>query len=232
MSQLPHVLALFVLRMACGYAFCLGLIGPAVTQGSWRRVSLFVIAALAVVATVSGAPPAPTLSFALGALLLERALTFDVKGLATPLWIVPLALWALLAAEWPPGLDTFPSAVAIGGTLGAMLLGHSYLTARGLSLEPLRRMALLLFAVLVVRTLSVIPAFLTPQLAMMDMVFLSMRVALGLLLPLLLAWMVLQCVKVGSNQSATGILYAMTVLVGVFGELVAVYLRVHARIPA
>jgi len=231
MSQLPQVLALFVLRMACGYALCLGLIGPGVRQGSWRRVSLFVIAALAVVAAVAGAPRAPTLSFALGALLLERALTFEFR-LATPVWIVPLALWALLAAEWPPGLDTFPSAIAIGGTLGAMLLGHSYLTARGLSFEPLRRMALLVFVILAMRALSVVPAFLVPQLPMMDMVFLSMRVGLGLLLPLVLGWMVLQCVKIESNQSATGILYAMTVLVGVFGELVAVYLRVHGNIPA
>ncbi len=232
MSELPQVLALFVLRMASGYALCLGLIGPGVTRGSWRRVSLFVIAALAVVAAVSGAPAAPTLSFAGAALLLERALTFQVKGLSTPVWIVPPALVALLAAEWPPGIDTFPSAVAIGGTLGAMLLGHSYLTARGLSFEPLRRMALLLFGILLLRGLSVIPAFLMHDLAMMDLVLLSMRVGLGLLLPLLLGWMVLQCVRVRSNQSATGILYAMTVLVGVFGELVAVYLRVHARIPA
>jgi hypothetical protein len=44
--------------------------------------------------------------------------------------------------------------------------------------------------------------------------------------------MVLQCVRIESNQSATDILYAMTVLVGVFGELVAVYLDVSRGIPA
>jgi hypothetical protein len=44
--------------------------------------------------------------------------------------------------------------------------------------------------------------------------------------------MVIQCVRIESNQSATGILYAMTVLVGVFGELIAVYLRLTRGIAA
>ena len=36
---------------------------------------------------------------------------------------MPFGLWALLANEWPPGLDTFPSALLLGGTLGAILTG-------------------------------------------------------------------------------------------------------------
>jgi hypothetical protein len=66
----------------------------------------------------------------------------------------------------------------------------------------------------------------------MDWVFLGLRVGLGLLVPLLLGWMVIECVRIESNQSATGILYAMTVLVAVFGELVAVYLSLARGIPA
>ena len=143
-----------------------------------------------------------------------------------------LGLWALLANEWPPGLDTFPSALLLGGTLGAMLLGHSYLTVRQLGFGPLRRMAYLLFAVLILRALSVAPAFLGPRLEMMDYIYLMLRCGLGLFVPLVLGWMVIQCVKIESNQSATGILYAMTVLVGVFGELIAVYLRLTRGIAA
>jgi hypothetical protein len=66
----------------------------------------------------------------------------------------------------------------------------------------------------------------------MDLIYLGLRAGLGLLVPLLLAWMVVECVRIESNQSATGILYAMTVLVCLFGELPAVYLSLVRGIPA
>lgn len=230
--DLTAVLAHFVVRMAGGYAICLGLFGPLVKEGAWRHVSLFVIAGLCVVALVAGAPWIPCLATGAAALLVQRAISYDIRVASSTVWLLPLGLWLLLAAEWPPSLATFPSAIAIGGTLAGMLLGHSYLTARGLSFAPLQRMALLLFWILVVRAVFVVPVFFGPQLEMMDWVFLSMRVAAGLMLPLLLAWMVLQCVKIESNQSATGILYVMVVLVGVFGELIAVYLHLTRGIAA
>jgi hypothetical protein len=229
-SDLTAVLAVFAARMAGGYALCLGLLGETVRQGSWRKVSLFVVAGLSVVALAAGAPPWPAAALALAALLLERAIAFRVPRLGTSYAILPFAAW-LLAAAGPFGLATVPSALAAGGTLAAMLLGHSYLTARGLGFGPLRRMAWLLFAVLVVRAGTVVPA-LFARLELMDWVFLSMRIALGLLLPLVLSWMVVQCARIGSNQSATGILYATTVLVAFFGELVAVYLALARGIHA
>jgi hypothetical protein len=226
------VLALFAARMAGGYAICLALFGPMVRQGAWRSVSLFTVAGLAVVAFAAGAPPWPALSTAAAALLLQRALQFDLEA-ASPLWMLPFGVWLVAAAEpHGPGLDSYPSALAAGGTLGAMLLGHSYLTARGLSFTPFKRMATLLFWVLVVRAAFAAPAFFDDRLLLMDWVFLSMRAALGLALPLLLAWMVIQCVRIESNQSATGILYAMTVLVAMFGELVAAYLKLERGIAA
>ena len=231
-QDLTAVLAHFLVRMAGGYAICLGLFGPLVKEGAWRHVSLFVIAGLCVIAMAAGAPWIACLVTGAAALLIQRAISFDIRIASSTLWMLPLGLWLLLATEWPPSLSTFPSALAIGGTLAGMLLGHSYLTARGLSFTPLKRMALLLFWILVVRALFVVPVFFEPRLEMMDWVFLSMRIAAGLMLPLLLAWMVLQCVKIESNQSATGILYVMVVMVGVFGELIAVYLHLARGIPA
>jgi len=231
-TDLLPVLSVFAARMAGGYAICVGLFGPRVREGSWRHVSLFVIAGLCAVAAAAGAPLLACVATGAAALLVQRAIVFTVKGLQTTLWMLPFGLWLPAAAEWPPGLDTYPSAIAIGGTLGAMLLGHSYLTARGLSFAPLRTMAWLLFWILLARALFVVPALFSDRLEMMDWVFLSMRGALGLLLPLVLAWMVIQCIKIESNQSATGILYAMTVLVGMFGELIAVYLKVSRGIAA
>jgi len=219
-GEIGPVLAVFLSRMAGGYALCLGLMGPSVTKGSWRDVSLFVIAGLAGVAWAAGAPGIPCAITAVGALL-DLAHIHGLHHVARLGIDADVAAWAV-----------DPSAVAAGGTLGAMLLGHSYLTARGLSFAPLKRMAWLLFVILLLRAVSVIPAFLAKDLQMMDWVFLSLRVGVGLLVPLLLGWMVIQCVRIESNQSATGILYAMTVLVCLFGELIAAYLT-HARgIPA
>lgn len=232
MTDLARLLAVFLTRMAGGYALCLVLVGPAVREGSWRRVSSFVIAGLCAVAIGAGAPWLPCVALGVAALLFERAHTFGLRVVSSPLWLAPFAVWAALANEWPPVYETIPSAIAIGGTLGAMLLGHSYLTARGLSFRPLARMAWILFVLLGLRAVSVVPAWFGDGIEWMDYVFLSLRCALGLVLPLAMAWMVIQCVRIESNQSATGILYAMTVLVGVFGELIAVYLRYARGIAA
>lgn len=231
-NEIGPVLAVFLARMAGGYALCLGIFGPTVTKGSWRDVSLFVIAGLAALALAAGAPPLAAAATAVAALVAQRGIAYRVPLLSSTTWLAPIGVGLIAWTEWPPPWSAFPSAIAAGGTAGAMLLGHSYLTARGLSFAPLKRMAWLLFAILVLRTLSVVPAFLARDLQMMDWVFLSLRVGLGLLVPLLLGWMVIQCVRIESNQSATGILYAMTVLVGVFGELIAVYLRYARGIAA
>jgi hypothetical protein len=218
--------------MAGGYAIVLGLFGPTVGKGSWRDVSLFVIAGLSALALAAGAPWIPCAATGAVALLLQRAIAYRLPVVSSTLWLAPLGAALVAWTEWPPPWTAFPGAVVAGGTLGAMLLGHSYLTARGLSFAPLKRMAYLLFGLLVIRTLSVAPVLLGTNLEMMDWVFLSLRAGLGLLVPLLLGWMVIQCVKIESNQSATGILYAMTVLVCLFGELIAAYLSVGRGIPA
>lgn len=232
MTDIARLLAVFLTRMAGGYALCLAVVGPAVREGSWRRVSSFTIAGLSAVAVGAGAPWVPCAALGVAALLYERAHAFSLRVVSNPLWLAPIAAWALLANEWPPVYETVPSAIAIGGTLGAMLLGHSYLTARGLSFRPLARMAWILFALLCLRAVSVVPAWFGAGVESMDYVFLALRCALGLALPLAMSWMVIQCVRIQSNQSATGILYAMTVLVGVFGELIAVYLRYSRGIAA
>ena len=112
-----------------------------------------------------------------------------------------------------------------------MLLGHSYLTARELSFRPLKRMALLLFGILILRTAFVVPVFFEDGLVLGDWIYLAARCAFGLALPLLFGWMVIQCVNIESNQSATGILYAMTLFV-FLGELTAVYLKLVREIAA
>lgn len=226
------VLTLFLARLVGGYAICFAAIGPKVTKGPWPRVSLFVIAGLSLAATAAGGNLWAGLGTAVGALLLERARLFGIPFLRSPIAILPFAAWTILAREPVPGFDTLLGGVAAGGTLAAMLLGHGYLTARGLSFDPLRILARALFVVLLLRAASVAPLFLgDAALQTGDWIYLSARVAFGLLLPLLFGWMVIECVKLQSNQSATGILYAMTALVG-GGELIAAFLKVSEGIAA
>ncbi len=221
--DLTAILAEFLVRLAGGYALCIGLIGPTVTEGSWRKVSLFVIAGVCAVGIAAGLDWKVGVATAVAALLCERAVAFGVSW--ATVFMIPFGVWLL----WP--LDQVPSAIAIGGTLGAMLLGHSYLVARNLSFEPLRRMAVLLFLILLVRTAFIVPVLFDDKLVMGDWIYLAARGAFGLLLPLVFSWMVIQCVRIESNQSATGILYAMTLFV-FLGELTAVYLNLERGIAA
>ncbi|MHC4848082.1 MAG: hypothetical protein ACYTEG_06450 [Planctomycetota bacterium] len=230
MSILDQILPVFLSRVIGGYAICLGLFGPRVTDGSWRKVSLFVITGLCAAAAFWGASLWPCIVTGLVALIIERAIVFDIKGLRRVEPMVAFGIWILLANEWPPSFATFPSAIAAGGSLGAMLLGHSYLTAR-LSFKPFRQFTLLLLVMLVIRVLTVSPVLFMDHLEMMDWVYLSARAAFGLLLPIVFAWMAWQCARIESNQSATGILYAMTALV-FLGEMTAVYLQMTSEIPA
>ena len=239
--QILPVLALFLVRLIAGYAVLLACFAPQVTRGPWVRVSLFVIAALALVAVAAQAPLPVCLMTAGAALLVERGRAFGLLPLSSVLYVLPGALWALYWMEMELGGAHGPqwiypplgllAGLAVGGTLGAMLLGHGYLTARGLSFTPFRRMAVLLLAVLGLRTLSLLPVILDGSLVMGDWIFLSARAAFGLLMPLVFGWLAYRCIKIESNQSATGIYYAMVVLVGA-GELIAAYLRIEEGIPA
>ena len=56
-----------------------------------------------------------------------------------------------------------------------------------------------------------------------DWLVASVRIGVGLVLPTVFAYMTWQCVKLRSTQSATGILFFMSVLV-VVGELASRYL--------
>lgn len=114
------------------------------------------------------------------------------------------------------------SAFLLGSTLSAMLLGHHYLTAPAMSIDPLQRFVGCMAAALGLRTLvSVVGAVMYP--APSDPLLLAMRWGIGLVatgVATALAW---QTVRIRSTQSATGILYiAMTFVL--LGELTGMML--------
>jgi hypothetical protein len=145
------------------------------------------------------------------------------------------AVW-LAAASFEPdrGLWAFNSAsrlasgFVLGTTLAAMLLGHHYLTAPTMSIEPLKSYVRLMGWGLAVRGALGVAGLVLSQGAQPALgfgggtvdawLFPMMRWGMGFAAPAVAAVMAWQTVRIRSTQSATGILYAaMTLLL--FGEL-------------
>ena len=127
------------------------------------------------------------------------------------------------------------SSLLLGTTVVTMTLGHWYLVLPKLSFRPLAWMTVLLLVMLIVR-LAVVAAGTVLQrerwrelLAdgwsafLLDPgIFVGVRALFGFAAPLAFAWMAWRCVRIESNQSATGILYVVLAFV-LIGEIIARY---------
>jgi hypothetical protein len=114
----------------------------------------------------------------------------------------------------------------IGGTTTAMLLGHWYLTATGMSLQPLIRLNQLFAAAATVRLLFSLWALTGVNWSLLDATssaWLLLRWA-GIFGPLITAGLVVRILRYRNTQSATGVLYAATILV-FMGEMAATLLK-------
>ena len=136
------------------------------------------------------------------------------------------------------------SAMATGAVAGsvslAMVLGHWYLTVPKLEVAYLRRLNRVT-AVSMVASLALLGVTCavfwgrlaeseTPLFGPRGMFHLGTRLAVGLALPLLFAWMTAGSLDFRNTRSATGILYASTVLV-LIGTAVSVSLQGSYGIP-
>lgn len=130
----------------------------------------------------------------------------------------------------------------LGSISVAWLLGHAYLTATKMTIAPLRHFSALLLWVVGARVLYFLGAVGVPLLVesidgapsseelINAWLLLSLRVGVGLLLVGVFAYMVWDCVRRRSTQSATGILYFGSVLAYV-GELSSQFLSLHFDWP-
>ena len=145
-----------------------------------------------------------------------------------------------VASEGPPTLVT-AVAVSLGQLLGswvlgsitlAWLLGHAYLTATSMTIAPLKHFSRMLTWSVIARLLFVgvslalawvaLDSGAGPILKGVERAWLIavLRFGVGLVAVGIFAYMVLDCVKLRSTQSATGILYFGSVMAYV-GELAA-----------
>ncbi len=135
-------------------------------------------------------------------------------------------------------LNGVSAMVVMGSVLGAMITGHWYLTRPDLSLNPILNSSKLFLYSVFLRVMVVVAGLvvywnvegrITPSLLVTGFGFEAIifwtRVVVGLLIPLIFAFMTWSSAKMASTQSATGILYATIILVLV-GEVFARFLSV------
>lgn len=133
-------------------------------------------------------------------------------------------------------------AMLLGSITIAWLLGHAYLTATKMTIAPLIHFSRMLSLTVLARTMFAIVSFAvawlargesgTTVLSQLGNVWLvvSIRVGFGLIVVGAMAYMVADCVRLRSTQSATGILYFASILAYV-GELANQQLVVECGWP-
>lgn len=181
---------------------------PGVLDGFRVLLALFTaLAVLNMAAAFSERMRAARLLGAAGGVVGVFALALLAALVAIPAWSYGGVLASMLA-----------SALVLGGTLMAMSWGHWYLTNSGLPKEPLEQMSLLVLGALIVQTLLVVVAAAAPvrEVPLTQAAFgvslgenpaFWFRVGVGLLFPIVLAWLAWQAATIRGMMSATGLLY-------------------------
>jgi hypothetical protein len=232
------MLATFCLRLALGMIASLPLLFAAGVQSRFYRTHfLTVLGLLAVVTTFLAELASPLLGLLLATDLLfsfAGAVAFSVErapGGRTLVVVTSLVLFGTFVYLRRDALVLLPddvtSAALLGSAMTAMLLGHSYLIAPTMSLKPLFTMLRALWAMVLLRLGLALfglwawtrgPASATLEQEVL--LWLPVRWALGLVLPLVLGWMAYETARIRSTQSATGILYVVVIFC-FLGELIA-----------
>lgn len=236
-------LAQFSLRLAFGLALALGCVSPRDVRRDFFRVHLYVVMGLAVLASLAlfgaGQPARWTAAAAAVAAYLGSVVwLYDAPrggraAIAAAGGLSLAAAWQLArdgsasTSAWSDlGLlaDIVTGGALMGLVLGSMLLGHFYLNAPGMKLDPLRRLVQLAALGIAFRAAAAagglgLLAWHAPPEAT-TWIFLALRWLAGIAAAAVVVALVWQTLKIPNTQSATGILYAGIVVVAI-GELVA-----------
>jgi hypothetical protein len=135
-------------------------------------------------------------------------------------------------------LSLIVGGLVVGAVSMGMILGHWYLVTPRLPEQPLREMTALLLVAMAVQALLIVLALALPRDTIATAVdtpilqnpFFWMRVAGGLVFPMVLVWMAYDSSGVRAMQSATGLLYIAMALV-LSGEVLAKGLLFVSAVP-
>jgi hypothetical protein len=241
------MLSVFCLRLACGMVACLLLLSPRTVAPSFFRTHFLTALGLSCLAIAFEwtATSWLLIGLLLGAMVLAFAgsVVWSLEGAPRGRSVIvftTLAFATLLVVVSTPSFgyglsaevlaSNLTSAALLGTAMTAMLIGHSYLIAPGMSLTPLFRL-LSAFGLAVVLRMGVEGYALWTWTAGHSFVnlgndvllWLPVRWVVGLVGPLVLGAMAWQTARVRSTQSATGILYVV-VICCFLGELTGLVL--------
>jgi hypothetical protein len=241
------VVATFCLRLALGMVAPLGMLPASIVPPRFFRVQFLVALGLLVVAGLFLAgqvgPVVWTVFGIASALALAGSIVWHTEEapfgralfFATSVAIIGLVVLAAQARKAENAssgriLDDLAAALLLGAATSAMLMGHSYLIAPAMSLAPLNRLLAYLAVALAVRWALACYGLWTWTRQSEGIGFdrettlwLSARWLLGLVIPVVLTWMAWETARIRSTQSATGILYVVTI-VSFLGELLSLLL--------
>ena len=176
-----------------------------------------------------------------------------------PKWLLYTATVALVAVvanslavasgtsvePWLYAMSSVSASGMLGGVLATMILGHWYLVRPKLPIRYLRfffHVFMLTFAArLLILVFALIPIADTPEfvrlVSLSDFLYSSglglffyLRILFGLVVPALFSWMIWQTIRIRSTQSATGLLYLLTLFIFI-GEATAMYLFLISGVP-
>lgn len=241
----------FVLRLAFGLAAGMLLVPARLVTSGYFRNHLYVTMGLALLAGLlarSGHRSAFAPAMLAAALSYAGSLCWLYeKPRAGKIALALVAAAALLGAALvaqgairsnPHAALHYVQVVTSGGLLGvtiaAMLLGHWYLNAPGMKLEPLRTLLVAMAVALTVH--SLVSAYgVWQELALREpttpwWLFLTLRWSFGLAGVAALIWMAWRTLDVPNTQAATGILYVA--VIGTFvGETMSLLLSAESTFP-
>lgn len=249
------ILTQFLLRLSFGMALAMALTPPRLVTSGYYRNNLYALLGLNVVPALAAwtAPGGPRLAVwpPLAAALLSyvgAVIWLYEKPLPGRLVMVAISvvtLWGAWLVDSPPRaisargmldwLDPIAGGLVLGITMAAMLLGHWYLNAPGMSLAPLARLVVWLGAALALRAAlcGLGLAWEASSGGIADLsrwLFVGLRWLFGLVGAAVVAGMTWQTLKIPNTQSATGLLY-VAVIATFLGELMSLLLSAESDYP-
>ena len=241
------MIAQFALRLLCGISLMWCVMPRAQVTSGFFRIQSLVALGLGILAALSvgtwnegiSLPVAPaTICIGMAVLAYFGSVFWRIEwrpyGTVVAFGIAALSagclllIYGLIPARSTPLriASEFVSAGQLGAAVTAMLLGHWYLTAPTMSIEPLSQLNKVFCGIGVVRVivssigLAIAGAAIQSQ---THWVWLALRWSAGIVGPLLMCWMVSRILKYKNTQSATGVLFAGVILVFI-GEMTAALL--------
>jgi hypothetical protein len=240
-----EILSQFLLRLAFGLAVGMAITSPRKVTSGFYRNHLYVILGLTTLAALvlsqsystaaSLAAAAAVLSFIGAAAWLYESRRF---GRALVIAVAGCSLAAGCESTLPDlwrSAAFVTSGLVLGVVFASMLLGHWYLNAPGMELEPLRRLLIVAALAIGIQMIIVGVGLVSESshrspLGIDWLLFVTLRWSFGLFFVLGLLWMAWQTLKIPNTQSATGILYVA--VIGVFiGELTGLLLSAESAYP-